>query len=208
MSHKLSPRMPIGDDELFMRIAAHLRERNIRAGDPIPSETELSRILGTGRQQVREALSTLEGFGAVHSRQGARRIWRGFDSGTYALRTATLLSNAEESARELLEVRHALETSLLPKAAARLTRADLTYLRALAVDMVDHANRGESFAELDEKFHRTLLAPIENTVLDGLLQAFWALFSATRPPEETVVEDPDIAAMHGRIVDEIGRAHV
>ncbi len=203
LSDKLLAREPIDADGLYMRITKHLRAIHTQVGDSIPSESELSRALGVGRQQVREALAVLEGFGALESRQGARRIWHGLDSGSFAYRAATLLANSDESVIELLEVRHALETALLPKAAARLTQRELDELRSLANQMMHRVEEGLSFADLDECFHRTLLAPVGNAVLDGTLQAFWVVFAATNPGQDNVDEDPEIAAMHGQIIDAI-----
>lgn len=213
MSDKMQPIGPNLSDELYMRLAALFRgtnsENGVAPGGSIPSESELAERLHVGRQQIREALSVLEGFGAIVSRQGARRTWVGFDPAAFAKRTALLTGAGSDAARELLEVRHALETSMLPRAVPRLTSETLGDLRRLADDMVILADRGESFAELDEQFHRMLLSSLGNSTLDGLLSAFWAVFEATRPADDTVVEDPEIAAMHGRILDAIeeGDAH-
>ena len=77
--------------------------------------------------------------------------------------------------------------------------------------MVVLAERGESFEELDEEFHRTLLAPLANSALDAILQTFWAVFSAFRAShsnDESVAEDPEIAAMHELVIDAIEEGDV
>lgn len=189
-------------DELYFRLATHLHVEGIEAGGSLPSEAELCSALGVGRQRLREALSVLEAFGVVVGRQGARRVWRGFRASDFVLRGVNLLGDLEVATRELLEVRHALETSLLPAAIPRLEAADLQRLRRLSNEMVELALRGESFAAQDEQFHRGLLAPLGNAVVDSFLQSFWTVFTAS-PNDEDVVEDPEIAAMHGRIIDAI-----
>src|SRR5690606_7336168 len=115
---------------------------------------------------------------------------------------ARLVDDPEVALRELLEARHALETSLLPAAIPRLTTDALQRLRELSEEMVVLAERGEQFVAQDEEFHRGLLAPLGNAVVDGFLRSFWAVFAAASNGED-VVEDPTIAAMHGRIVDAI-----
>lgn len=92
---------------------------------------------------------------------------------------------------------------MLPAAAHKLVRADLIHLRALAQEMVNRVGRGESFEELDEQFHRALLAPLGNAALDAILQTFWAVFRASHSDDDNVTEDPHIAAMHERVVDAI-----
>src|SRR5699024_8216298 len=155
---------------LFHRVIEVARRRRLEIGDPLPSEAQLCNELNAGRQQIREALSALEALGIVASRQGARRTWKGFDLSSFLRRTTGLLGGTDEMARDLLEVRHALETSMLPAAAHKLARADLVRLRAMAREMVLRAECGESFEELDEQFHRALLAPLSNSALDAILQ--------------------------------------
>src|SRR5690606_16122118 len=127
--------------------------------------------------------------------------WRGFRASDLATRWIAFVDDPEAATRELLEVRHALETSLLPMVIPRLTADELMRLRALSEEMVERALRGESFAEQDQKFHRGLLAPMGNAFVDQFLHSFWVVFSASE--SDKVEEDPMIAAMHGRIIDAI-----
>lgn len=189
-------------DALARRLAQHLQRSGLEIGDPLPTEAELGAVLEVGRQRIREALSVLEAFGIVVSRQGARRVWRGFRAADLATRWIGFVDDPEVATRELLEVRHALETSLLPLVIPRLQPSDLARLRLLSEEMVERALRNESFAELDQQFHRGLLAPMGNAFVDQFLQSFWVVFAAARR-EEPVEEDPAIAAMHGRIIDAI-----
>ncbi len=202
MSDKMSSTAPNLSDELYLQVAEYLQTQGVANGDPLPTEGELGAVLGAGRQRVREALSVLEAFGVVVGRQGARRVWRGFRASDFVVRGARLIDDPDVALRELLEARHALETSLLPMAIPRLGASDLQRLRELAEEMLALALRGDSFSEQDEEFHRGLLAPLGNSVVDGFLQSFWSVFAAS-PKDDDVVEDPLIAAMHGRIVDAI-----
>ncbi|QGH69727.1 FadR/GntR family transcriptional regulator [Pseudactinotalea sp. HY158] len=188
---------------LFARVARLLRSRGIRGGDALPTEASLARDLGVGRPQLREALSALEAIGVVRSRQGARRVWVDFDLGRFSMRALSILAPDDAVARDLLEVRHALETSLLPRAVQFLDRVQRAELRELAAEMLSLAKGGQSFSSIDMAFHRQLFSPLNNSVLNGVLESFWAVFDEIRPPSETVVEDPEIAAMHGYILDAI-----
>jgi GntR family transcriptional repressor for pyruvate dehydrogenase complex len=188
-------------DVLYRQLARHLQASELQIGDPLPTEAELGVQLSVGRQRIREALSVLEAFGIVAARQGARRVWRGVRAADFATRWVEFVTDQDVATRELLEVRHALETSLLPTVIPRLTPDDLARLRGLSEEMVERAVRGESFAEQDEQFHRGLLAPMDNAVVDEFLHSFWVVFASAK--DESVEEDPGIAAMHGRIIDAI-----
>lgn len=188
-------------DVLYRRLAHHLQLSGLQIGDALPTEAELGAELSVGRQRVREALSVLEAFGIVVARQGARRVWRGIRAADFAARWVGFLADQDAATRDLLEVRHALETSLLPTVIPRLTADDLSQLRVLSEEMVARAVHGERFVEQDEQFHRALLAPLENAVVDEFLHSFWVVFAAAK--DDSVEEDPTIAAMHGRIIDAI-----
>jgi len=181
------------------RISDLLHARGVKPGDLVPTEAELSESLSMGRPQVREGLRVLDALGALSSRQGARRVWVGYDPGTLVAVGAALGRADESTVAALLEVRHALETSLLPAVASRIAASELTELRALGDRMVELARAGRPFSDLDAQYHRRLFASLENSVLDGILRAFWVQFDSARPDEASI--DPEVAHMHVRIVD-------
>lgn len=186
---------------LVVRLARRLRASALRDGDLLPSEASLMADLEVGRQQLREALRVLEAFGAVDSRQGARRRWRGVDLGSLVSSFAQLTGSPQETTAELLQVRQALETSMLAKVMPMHTPASLAALRELSLGMEERAAEGRSFIDLDERFHLALFAPLRNSTLDGILAAFWTLLDVVEGPDGEGVADPDVAAMHTAIID-------
>jgi DNA-binding FadR family transcriptional regulator len=69
--------------------------------------------------------------------------------------------------------------------------------------MVELAKSGQSFAELDERFHRGLLQPVGNQVLEALLSLYWTVFDHLVDSTGGATDDTEIACMHGRIIDAI-----
>src|SRR2546422_28586 len=49
----------------------YIAENSLRPGDPLPSESELARQLGVGRNSVREAVKSLEAVGILEVRVGS-----------------------------------------------------------------------------------------------------------------------------------------
>ena len=192
-----------GHDSLVMRLAERLRADDVKAGAVLPSESALMAELGVGRQQLREALGVLEAFGAVNSRQGARRRWVGADLGSLVASSAELTGEPRTTVAELLVVRQALETSLLAKVMPLHTAASRAEIRELAHEMEERAAQGRSFAELDQQFHLSLFAPLRNSTLEGILGAFWTLLEIIEGPGPDVAIDPEVAAMHTAIIDAI-----
>src|SRR3954464_2676134 len=94
-------------------------------GSRIPTESELPRLLGVGRNTVREAVQSLVHAGLLERRQG---------SGTYVLSRSELAVTmgrqiADARQRDVVEVRRALEVEAARLAARRRTPVDSSALR-------------------------------------------------------------------------------
>jgi len=55
-------------DQVEDKLLNYLKEQDLRAGDPIPNELELSTALGVARSVLREALSRLKMMGMIETR--------------------------------------------------------------------------------------------------------------------------------------------
>ncbi|MFV0427943.1 MAG: FadR/GntR family transcriptional regulator [Arachnia sp.] len=185
-------------DRLVGQLAARLRDQ-----DSLPSEAELSAELGVGRQQIREALGVLEAFGAVTSRQGARRQWVGMDLGSLIPASAQLAGASNQTLAELLDVRQALETSLLAKVMPLHTTQSRSRILAIAAEMEQRAEAGLSFTDLDRQFHVGLFEPLKNHTLQAILDAFWGLLEQVEGSRKQVEGDREVAAMHAAIITEM-----
>ncbi|GAB3880297.1 FadR/GntR family transcriptional regulator [Kibdelosporangium lantanae] len=180
-------------------IAALILDCGLRSGDPLPTETELVESLGVSRNSVREALKALQALDIVEIRHGY---------GTYVGKlsldpladglTFRVLHGMTEDMRamqEILEVRSALEDSLVRRVAADgIPDGDVAELGAVVERMAALAAEGAEFAEEDREFHEVLYRSLDNALVTQLLRAFWNVFhrvndrlGATTPdPAETV----------------------
>ncbi|MDX6328814.1 MAG: hypothetical protein QOI83_1197, partial [Streptomycetaceae bacterium] len=53
------------------RLLQHIAEQNLRPGDRLPTEQGLAELLGTTRNQMREAVKVLAAIGRLNVRRGA-----------------------------------------------------------------------------------------------------------------------------------------
>ncbi|HWE58079.1 MAG TPA: FCD domain-containing protein [Solirubrobacteraceae bacterium] len=163
-----APRTPV-----FASIAARIRElaaaEGLDAGDRLPPERELSRILGVSRTSLREALTALRIEGLVEVQHG---------NGMYLLRspTETIPPIAADLARRHPElpalgaVRNTLEALAAELAAGSREDHDLARM-VEAVRAMDAAiAAGEDGIDGDRMFHAAILAAARNPVLTDLLQ--------------------------------------
>ena len=150
--------------ETAYRIRRLIAERGLRPGDKLPSERELTRILGVSRTSIRSALKELEATGIteISAARGtfvAQDTSRGFVSSMQGWFEANRLSMVE-----LIEFRRALEPAIASAAAVHRTQDDLENL-AGHIEMMRNAQRSNnspSYSTADNAFHRQIAAASKN----------------------------------------------
>ena len=166
------PIQTIESQRLYRQIAEQLgaliASGEFSKGQRLPSERELSTLLGVSRQSVREALIALEIAGKVEVRVGA---------GIYV--AAPRGAAAEEPAREepdpfeLLRARWLVEGEVAAVAAREALPADLETIRA-AVDELQRVARQERSTEApDRAFHLGVAASTHNGALLSVVRDLW-----------------------------------
>jgi GntR family transcriptional regulator, transcriptional repressor for pyruvate dehydrogenase complex len=149
-------------DRVFEQLTAEIVGGDYPVGSPIPSERELSELLGVNRHVVREAVKRLEQVGLVRGMQGGRTIVLDFRL-TAGLDVLALLA---EHARELEPLLPLLVAALEMRAGIGADLARLCAergapeLRAELPGMAEGillVGSGEELLALDETFWRVIL---------------------------------------------------
>jgi GntR family transcriptional regulator, transcriptional repressor for pyruvate dehydrogenase complex len=156
-------------DEAILRIKEMIVAGQLRPGDRLPPEKELSEELGLSRNSLREAVKALELIRVLDVRRG---------DGTYvtSLSPSLLLDamsfivdvHQDASVLELLEVRRILEPAAAALAAPRVRPEDIAHLREL-LGRVDESTPVDDLVAQDIVFHRTVSALSGNAYLTRLL---------------------------------------
>ncbi|WP_328499416.1 FadR family transcriptional regulator [Streptomyces sp. NBC_00414] len=161
-------------------------DRRLRAGAPLPTETELMESLGVSRNSVREALKALQALDIVEIRHGYG-TYVGQASLTPFVDGLTFRALARQgdgangtggtgALAEMLQVREVLEEGLMRRVAGALSDGDLARLEDVVDRMEEAGLAGRPFPELDRRFHELLYAPLGNALVPQLLGAFWTVF--------------------------------
>ncbi|MDQ1641903.1 MAG: GntR family transcriptional regulator, transcriptional repressor for pyruvate dehydrogenase complex [Actinomycetota bacterium] len=156
-------------DQAIVKIKDMILAGELRPGDRLPPEKELSESLGLSRSSLREAVKALEIVHVLDVRRG---------DGTYvtSLRPEVLLGalsffadiHQDSSVLELFAVRRILEPAAGAMAAARATPADIAQLRSLLAEVREGTSVDDLVAH-DLVFHRTICQLSGNAYLTGLL---------------------------------------
>lgn len=162
-------------DQVFERIRDLIFKGDLRPGEQLKSERELSEILSVSRPTIRQAIRKLIELGLIENRQG---------QGTYICNPKEarghnmlreMIDWGEASLRDLLEVRMALECQAATSAALRATAADVTALERHVEDMRTSIEEGELGILEDVRFHMTLAYATKNQVQIMLMKNLYDL---------------------------------
>ncbi|MEK0155043.1 FadR/GntR family transcriptional regulator [Arthrobacter oryzae] len=183
-------------------------ERELDAGDPLPTENELAVALGVGRNTLRESLKVLQALGVVEIRHGFGMFVApsNFDALTDGMtfRGRLSLRHKGDEALELVDVRQALESGLIGGAMDAMTSSQLAAVEESVVQMEELAAAGQTFVEADAEFHRLLFEPLNNALLVSLLAVFWRVYRQINLEVGAGTEDlTETAAAHRRIYDAV-----
>jgi GntR family transcriptional repressor for pyruvate dehydrogenase complex len=155
----------------------------LRPGQRLPSETELSHQLGVGRSAVREAMKVLQAVGVVDIRHG---------DGTYIVEgtSDTMLSPLvfavmmeTDRNEELFELRRLIEIGYCELTAQKATDEDWATIEKAASALESYIESGgsdiEQFVQLDLHFHFTVLEATHNPLVIKIGKTVEELFFAS-----------------------------
>lgn len=175
-------------------IRQYIVDRDLRPGDALPNEGEFCEMLDMSKSSVREGIRRLEMLGIVEVRRG-----RGLAVGAFSLKPVIdalpyQLSVDDTPLHEILQVRAAIEEGLIIQASRALNEDQLTALDDLVTQMREHSQEGEVPPEVDRAFHLALFAPLQNQMLNKLIETFWEVYArfaatAAAPINQHAVED-------------------
>ncbi len=157
-------------EQVAAQISDQIAEGRWRAGDKLPSESELCGTLRIGRSTLREALKSLAFVGMVQMRPG---------EGTYVIEESRLLIDrimargslkTDKELQDVGEARLILEGEIAALAAERAETEDLAQLESIMSQMARSLEGGgRDYADLDVEFHLTISRCAKNQMLYELL---------------------------------------
>jgi len=143
----------------------------LRPGERLPPEKELSEKLGLSRSSLREAVKALELIRVLDVRRGDGTFVTSLEPGLLLEAMSFVVALHEDtSILELFEVRRILEPGAAALAARRCQPADIDRLLAM-LDEVDIGTSVEDLVAHDLKFHGYLSELSGNSYLSSLLES-------------------------------------
>jgi len=152
-------------EQVVEQIQELMQKGNLRPGDKLLSERELSEKLGVSRAAVREALSALDFLGVLESRQGEGTFISQVTPQMLTEHLAVFLTMERDANLDLLEMRKILEAAAADLAAERASGADIEQMAEALQMMKCDMDSGALGEENDARFHRTVVEATGNKAL-------------------------------------------
>lgn len=196
---------PIQSSKVYERIAAQIEQRilsgELRNGDRLPTERELSEQFQASRTAVREAMKSLAQKGLIDMRPGRGTIV--IDGTSQAVQHSLnmiLKLGPTDRTVNLVEVREILEPEIAALAAARASEEDILTLRTAVELMDDNMHNAAAYIAADNNFHQTLAKATQNVIILTLVNSIVALLSEQRKLIFTVSGGPERGQLHHKLL--------
>lgn len=168
--------------KLGERAANYLRkeivEGRFKAGDSLPSESEMMAMFGISRPTLREAIRILEAMGLVvvqRGKHGGAAVRHPAITVT-AANAAIYLQTKHATLLELQRARSMIEPELVRDLKGRIKLEHFAELRGILAEARASTNDLETYVGCTTRFHMMLVGLMENRVLDLIISMIHAIY--------------------------------
>jgi GntR family transcriptional repressor for pyruvate dehydrogenase complex len=195
-------------DRLSIDLERLILDGKLERGEKLPTERELTVMLGVSRVSIRQALHELESRGLIERTPGRGTIvvTPGSQTPEATRAIGSALGSVDAVRPEIefiMELRSILEPPIAGITAERAMPRDVAQLRNLVEEMENDAGLGR-YAELDRSFHQSIAQYTHNPLLALLNEQISELIAPSRDSTlETEDRRQSSSAAHRRIYEAI-----
>ena len=162
-------------EQVANRIMAMIKSGNLKPGDQMPTEAQMTVAFGISRPPLREALKALTIMGVLESRQGGRYTVTHLSPSRLVAPFNVMLSGVDFKASQHFEARNVVESELVRLCAERATAEARQRILKLAVDGRAFHHDPVAFRLGDIEFHEALYFGAGSPLLAALAQGLYDL---------------------------------
>lgn len=178
-------------DQVFEQLRELIFRGQLKAGEKIMPERELSEVLNVSRTSVRDAIRKLVVMGLLEQRQGQGTFVRSPEAMDRSA-LAIAMETQDASLLDLLEVRMGMECNAAALAAQRADDKDIDFLYGCVKEMEEEVREGKLGNEADVSFHMGISYATKNPLQIYLMKNFFDfLFVGIKEYLTHLYEKPD-----------------
>jgi GntR family transcriptional repressor for pyruvate dehydrogenase complex len=133
-------------EDIISSIRSMVEKGDLKAGDRLPSERELSAAFRVSRPSVREALKTLDSHGYLEIRQGEGTFISRNSIENFVEPLAAVILTEKEYQVQILEMRRWIEPQIASLAAERATKDEMSRMKMTLNLQREKVMKGETGA--------------------------------------------------------------
>lgn len=148
-------------------IKKYIKKNNLKGGDKLPNQQDLTEMLGVSRTSLREALRTLQAVGIIEIKNGKGIYLK--EREIYKIEANINIEDTRSSILYLHEVRRSVEGLAVRLAAERASEEDIKIMEKNINIILQKAKKGEAQPEEDKAFHTAIYNAAKNPILTDML---------------------------------------
>lgn len=177
MKQNISYLKKLNNESVVQRVINCLTDaminKELRPGDKIPTELELSETLGVGRNSIREAVKILVYLGVLEIRRAEGTfVCEGFNESMIDPMIYGIILDKADSCDHLMELRELMEAGVVRLAMAKYTEDDMQNLEEKLSVMKAEIGKGcqntQATFEADNAFHDAVSRMGHNPLIDKI----------------------------------------
>lgn len=189
------------------QIQQQIHNGDLKRGDKLPSERDLTEQMQVSRSSVREALRVLEVTGLIESRQGEGNYISGAFENAFFEPLSAMFTLNHGKPRDLFELRSIIEIQACGLAAERITDEQIEELDQVLSNFLN-ADSEEEKVKYDIMIHHCIAEITDNVLLINMLQIISMMIERfIETNREKILENPQNGDMliesHKEIVEAV-----
>ena len=191
-------------EQVANRIMGMIKSGNLKPGDRLPTEQQMTIAFGISRPPLREALKALTLMGVLVSRQGGRYTVTDLSPSRLVAPFNSILAVADYDVHQQFETRTVVDLELVRLCCERASPEQRQRIHKLAVDgRAFHADP-VAFRLLDIEYHQAINDGAHNALLSALAQVLYDLGLDVRRTASEIPGVIDISvSQHVEVADAI-----
>lgn len=156
-------------DKIIRELKQLIASGQLKPGDRLPAERQLSEKFGVGRSYVREAILKLEFYGLLKTNPQSGTYVSGLSIKVIDNIINDIIKLNKDNFSALIEARYYLELDAVKLAAERRTEVDLEAIEQAMLDYEAKTLANQDAVEEDMLFHIMIARAANNSVIESMI---------------------------------------
>lgn len=162
------------------RLLLLIKEKQLKPGDRLPPERELSATMGVSRPSLREALRALSIMNIIENRQGSGTYITSLEPERLVEHLDFIIALNDQSFLDLFQARKILEVGLVSLAAQQIKDDELKALKDCLARTAEEIDDPAVFLQCDLEMHQRIIDAARNQILALFMKSINDLNIASR----------------------------